>query len=167
MGIRVIKSRPRKLVNLNHINYSRLYSYLILNFDWFPFLCYFPEICKPLKPVNMHLTCHGSRFEIVNCSGNLFEGTSVIPRCHSPYHPQTTVEYSKIICLPNGEWSDVLYKCIPGNLHFSYLIFIGTWRNLYLVYFTISSTYRQYLGILNRAPEYWYITFKNLHLKST
>lgn len=67
----------------------------------------------------MDLTCYRKGLE-VDCEDDMLTGTSVRPRCKSQHREEFPAYYRDITCQEDGEWTNILFRCIPG---FIFVIF--------------------------------------------
>lgn len=64
----------------------------------------------------MDLVCYRKGAD-VDCEGTLVAGTTVRPRCKPQHHEEYPVYYRDITCQADGEWTNPLFACAPGNMH--------------------------------------------------
>nr|XP_024218898.1 limulus clotting factor C [Halyomorpha halys] len=76
-----------------------------------------PVQCKGVSSNEMDLECFYGNSK-VDCGQPMLVGTELRAKCKYTYQPEDPSRvFHKTQCLPNGSWSNELYKCVPVTCH--------------------------------------------------
>lgn len=80
-------------------------------------------ICPPLNSTTVNILCSYQGNE-VSCTDRIKPGTVATLSCKSSYKLSVTNDpaYRTVTCLEDGLWDRRLFRCLPGNDDFTYLV---------------------------------------------